>query len=47
VRVIAEGNYNYGEHSIELNASGLAAGVYFYKLESFEFTDVKKLVLLK
>jgi hypothetical protein len=47
VRVIAEGNYNYGEHSIELNASDLAAGIYFYKLETFEFVDVKKLVLLK
>ena len=47
VKVIAETNLNYGKHNIVLNASDLAAGVYFYKLEAGEFVDVKKLVLLK
>jgi xylan 1,4-beta-xylosidase len=47
VSVLAEGNYNYGKHSIELNASDLATGVYFYKLVTNGFVDVKKLVLLK
>ena len=47
VKVITEGNLNYGKHNIVLNASDLAAGVYFYKLEAGEFVDVKKLVLLK
>ncbi len=47
VSVLADGNYNYGKHSIELNASDLATGVYFYKLVANGFVDVKKLVLLK
>jgi hypothetical protein len=47
IKIIAQGNYSYGEHSIDMNASDLASGVYFYKLEAGEFVDVKKLVLLK
>lgn len=36
-----------GNYEIEFNASHFASGVYFYRMESGEFTDVKKLVLLK
>jgi len=36
-----------GNYEIDFNASHLASGVYFYKIKSGDFTDVKKLVLLK
>jgi hypothetical protein len=31
-----------GTYNIDFNASGLASGVYFYKLTAGAFTDVKK-----
>ena len=36
-----------GFHQVEWNASGIASGVYFYRLSAGEFVDVKKMVLLR
>jgi hypothetical protein len=36
-----------GHHQVELNALGLASGVYYYRLEAGGFVDVKKMVLLR
>ena len=36
-----------GNHEIEFNGSSLSSGVYFYRLEAGEFTDVKRMVLIK
>jgi MFS family permease len=36
-----------GAHRVELDASGLASGVYFYRLEAPGFQQARKLVLLK
>ena len=36
-----------GNYEIELDASQLAPGIYFYKMQSGSFSDVKKLILLK
>jgi len=36
-----------GEHRIEWNGSGFPSGVYFYKLSAGEFTEIKKMTLLK
>lgn len=47
VREIAVGSYEAGLHKVELDASGLTAGVYFYKFEAGKFVDVKKLILMK
>jgi hypothetical protein len=47
VKVIANGTYNAGLNLVPFNASVLASGVYFYKITTSEFTDVKKLTLLK
>jgi hypothetical protein len=47
VREIATGEYAAGAHRVTLDASGLASGVYFYKLQANSFVDVKKLILMK
>jgi hypothetical protein len=47
VREIATGDYQAGTHKVTLDASGLASGVYFYKLQANRFSDVKKLILMK
>ncbi len=36
-----------GKYSIDFNANNLAAGVYFYKITSDNFTNVKKMILVK
>jgi hypothetical protein len=36
-----------GNYSIDFNASEFATGVYFYTIKSGEFTDTKKMVLIK
>jgi hypothetical protein len=38
---------NAGTYSFEFNASNLSSGIYFYKLESNGFTDIKKMMLVK
>jgi hypothetical protein len=38
---------NAGRYEVDWNGSGYPSGVYFYKLRTDEFTDVKKMVLLK
>ena len=47
VKVIASGTYAAGSHSVTLNASSLASGVYFYKLQTEKFSGVKKLMFIK
>jgi hypothetical protein len=36
-----------GQHEVNFNASSLASGVYFYKLEAGTRTSIKKMVLMK
>ncbi len=36
-----------GNYKVNFNASGLTSGVYFYKLQSGDFVNVKKMTLMK
>ena len=47
VSVLVNGNFEKGNYSVEFNGNNLPSGVYFYKLESGGYSDIKKLVLLK
>jgi hypothetical protein len=47
VKVIASGNYEAGNHSVVLDATSLASGVYFYRLQTAKFSDAKKMVIIK
>ncbi len=38
---------NTGSYSVDFSASGITSGVYFYKLESNGFSDIKKMMLIK
>lgn len=36
-----------GKHEVMFNASGLSSGVYYYKISSGNFNDIKKMILVK
>jgi hypothetical protein len=36
-----------GEHVVEWNARGFSSGIYFYRIEVGDFTETRKLILLK
>ena len=42
-----DGDLPAGSHTINFNASNLPSGVYFYKIIAGEFSDVKRMVLVK
>ena len=42
VKVIASGTYEAGSHSVTLDASSLASGVYFYKLQTANFSTCEE-----
>ena len=47
VAELLHGNLAAGYHTVNFNASNLASGVYFYRIEAGNFVSVKKLMLLK
>lgn len=47
VDILTEGFLNSGNYTFDFNAENLASGVYFYKLETEQFSENKKMVLLK
>jgi len=47
VHTLVDGFENPGIHQVSLDASSFASGVYFYRLTTGGFTDVKKLVVVK
>src|SRR5437773_2956585 len=47
VATILNENRPAGNYKVQFNASAFASGVYFYTLKSGDFTDTKKMVLIK
>lgn len=47
ISTLAEGTYSVGQHTVQFNGSGLASGVYIYRLEAGEQVLQKKMLLLK
>lgn len=47
VKTILNKYMNAGTHTIDFNASGLSSGTYIYKLTTADFTESRKMLLLK
>jgi hypothetical protein len=45
--VLAEGDFSSGQHTVTLDAKGLASGTYIYTLRAADFSSSKKFTLLK
>jgi Domain of unknown function (DUF4082)/Secretion system C-terminal sorting domain/Cohesin domain len=45
VRVLATGGKDAGTHAIPVNTGSLTSGVYYYKLQAGDFSDVKKMTI--
>jgi hypothetical protein len=47
VEVLVDKEFTAGNYEVELNASGLPSGVYFYQLQTNNFIETKKMILMK
>jgi hypothetical protein len=47
VVTLVDGEQSAGHYDATFNAANLASGVYFYRLDTASFTDLKKMVLVK
>jgi hypothetical protein len=47
VATLIKGDYTSGSYNVSFDASGLASGIYFYRLETGSFVQTNKMMLLK
>jgi hypothetical protein len=47
INILENGFKNAGNYSLNFNASNLPSGIYFYRLEAGQFTQVKKMMIMK
>ena len=47
IKEIENGNKDAGNYNLIFDASGLTSGIYFYKLSSGTYTNIKRMVLIK
>ncbi|MSQ46316.1 MAG: DUF1501 domain-containing protein [Ignavibacteria bacterium] len=47
IQTIAEGNYPSGSHEVTFSANGLPSGIYYYRLQSGSYTEMKAMTLVK
>ncbi len=44
---LVDNEYEAGVYKVELNASGFSSGIYFYSITAGNFSQTKKMVLIK
>nr|NQU88870.1 hypothetical protein [Bacteroidota bacterium] len=47
VSTLLDGWQSNGDHHFTYGAEGLKGGIYYYKLESQELSEVKKMIVLR
>ena len=47
VSTLVDGFLTQGKYAVQFNGTGLASGVYLYRLKVNDFTDIKKMILVK
>ncbi|MCX6173915.1 MAG: T9SS type A sorting domain-containing protein [Ignavibacteriales bacterium] len=47
IRKLVNQEIGVGSYSVDFNATELPNGIYFYKIQAGDFTQTKKMILLK
>ena len=47
IATLVNAEKSFGNYNVEFNGSGLSSGIYFYKLQTGDYSSVKKMVLIK
>jgi hypothetical protein len=47
VATLVQGEQEAGIHEVQFDASGLASGIYLYRLQAGSFVETRKLVLVR
>lgn len=47
IKILTNSEFEPGKHTIKFDGSELSSGIYFYKLITDKFTDVRKMILMK
>lgn len=47
VAVLQDGEQDAGDHSVQFDAGGFSSGVYFYRLQGGNFTETRRLLVLR
>jgi hypothetical protein len=47
VAALINENQESGSHEVRFDGSGLASGVYFYRIQAGDFVQTKRLILLR
>ncbi|MCX6161457.1 MAG: T9SS type A sorting domain-containing protein, partial [Ignavibacteriae bacterium] len=47
VRTLVNEVKSVGTYAVDFNGAELSSGVYFYRLQSADFTDIKRMMLIK
>ena len=47
IATLVNGSIKAGQYELQFNASSLTSGIYFYKLAAGNFTDTKKMIIIK
>jgi len=47
VTTLVDENFSAGSYEVDFNGSNYSTGVYFYRMTTNEFSEVKKMILVK
>jgi hypothetical protein len=47
IDIVAQGRYSIGHHNLYWNGSNISSGIYFLRMQAEDFSDCRKVILIK